>query len=98
MDYMEGIMDGYSDNELDELVNCAGASEHDAMVDEIDSLKKKVKLMASFLHPCELKAIETMLKNSDHEGEKVYEPEHEDGCGYICSAEEDNKRHEKKQG
>ena len=63
---IEGIMDGYSD---EELKNCAGASEHDAMCDEIDHLKKKVKLMEDFLQPYELKAVETMLNNNHEKGE-----------------------------
>ncbi len=55
-------------NQMDDLIE-GGIREHDAMCDEIDYLKKKVKLMEEFLRPHELQVIERLAKNKDHEKE-----------------------------
>jgi hypothetical protein len=56
---IDKILKGHS---MKELMDCAGVSEHDAMIDEINYLKKKVEFMKEFLLPCEQTRVEYQLK------------------------------------
>ncbi len=53
-------------NQMDDLIE-SGMKEHDSLYTKIVYLEKKVKLMGDFLQPHELKVVEMMLKNTDHE-------------------------------